>query len=264
MLTLTMRPYQGEADLQPLVELLNTCKVADQIDSTTSINDLRLSFHAPGVNPNRDVRFWEDADGKLIGYSSFGQPESEGANDAYLSLSVHPTARNQGLEADMLTWGEARMMAASRSPSPPPLLRTSTRSTNSNRMAFLEQNGYQVDRHFFSMGRSLHEPIPTPCFSTGFTWRPLAGAAEVPAWVDMFNQSFIDHWNYHPLTVERILHWMRSPDYRPDWDWVAVAPNGHSPLFATARLTQKTTAAAIAGKGGLICWVPGEDFVARA
>ena len=42
----------------------------------------------------------------------------------------------------------------------------------------------------------------------------------------MFNQTFIDHWNHHPLTVETRKHWLTDPNYKPELDLVAIAPDG--------------------------------------
>jgi len=49
--------------------------------------------------------------------------------------------------------------------------------------------------------------------------------------VEMFNQSFIDHWNHHDLTVESYRHWRSDPDYRPELDLIAVATDGTFAAF---------------------------------
>ncbi|RUT08978.1 hypothetical protein DSM106972_010310 [Dulcicalothrix desertica PCC 7102] len=40
--------------------------------------------------------------------------------------------------------------------------------------------------------------------------------------VDLHNNSFIDHWNFHPVTVEMLKHWLQESSYRRDLDLVAV------------------------------------------
>jgi ribosomal protein S18 acetylase RimI-like enzyme len=47
----------------------------------------------------------------------------------------------------------------------------------------------------------------------------------------MFNQSFIDHWNHHPATIESQAHWIESPKYDPERDLIAVAPDGTFAAF---------------------------------
>jgi mycothiol synthase len=48
----------------------------------------------------------------------------------------------------------------------------------------------------------------------------------VEGWVDLYNQSFVDHWDYHPMTIENREHWLTDPGYMADLDLVAVAPDG--------------------------------------
>jgi mycothiol synthase len=45
-----MRPYAGEADLEAIAHLINTCEVVDQTDSGTSVSELRQSFNDPSVD----------------------------------------------------------------------------------------------------------------------------------------------------------------------------------------------------------------------
>ena len=71
------------------------------------------------------------------------------------------------------------------------------------------------------MKRSLAEPIPEPQFPAGFTLRD-AGHQDTEAWVQMFNQTFIDHWNHHDLTVESAEYTLTKPNYKPELDLVAV------------------------------------------
>ena len=40
-------------------------------------------------------------------------------------------------------------------------------------------------------------PIDTLTFPAGYSARPLTTPEEIPAWVELFNQTFIDHWDHH-------------------------------------------------------------------
>ena len=59
-------------------------------------------------------------------------------------------------------------------------------------------------------------------------WR---ATTDVERWVETFNLSFIDHWGFHPLTVERRRHRLTDPNYRPERDLIAVAPDGTFAAF---------------------------------
>ncbi|HUP27316.1 MAG TPA: GNAT family N-acetyltransferase, partial [Chloroflexia bacterium] len=81
------------------------------------------------------------------------------------------------------------------------------------------------------MVHPLNEEIPEPKFPEGYTLRHKEGAEEAEKWVECFNQSFIDHWNFFPETVEDHVHWLKSPHYRKELDLVAIAPDGSFAAF---------------------------------
>jgi mycothiol synthase len=95
----------------------------------------------------------------------------------------------------------------------------------------LEQHGFRAARYLMDMTRSLADPLPEPVLPQGFTLRHLAGPEEVPAWVELFNQSFIDHWDHQQVTVEERLHWFSESHYRPEHDLIAVADDGTFAAF---------------------------------
>jgi ribosomal protein S18 acetylase RimI-like enzyme len=59
----------------------------------------------------------------------------------------------------------------------------------------------------------------------------VANDADVEQWIDLFNLSFIDHWNFHPVTVEARRHMLQHPNYLPERDLVALAPDGTFAAF---------------------------------
>src|SRR5262249_52978462 len=59
----------------------------------------------------------------------------------------------------------------------------------------------------------------------------LLNACEAAAWVEMFNQSFVDHWNHHPLTVAQFLQDTQLPYYRKEQDLVCEAADGMLAAF---------------------------------
>jgi ribosomal protein S18 acetylase RimI-like enzyme len=55
----------------------------------------------------------------------------------------------------------------------------------------------------------------------------------------MFNQSFIDDWNHHDLTVDRFKYNLAKPDYRNDLNLIAVADDGTFVAFCYGHISQK-------------------------
>ncbi|HAO10590.1 MAG TPA: GNAT family N-acetyltransferase, partial [Planktothrix sp. UBA8407] len=42
----------------------------------------------------------------------------------------------------------------------------------------------------------------------------IQGKQDISAWVDLFNESFIDHWDHHELTIEQAQYWQNQPNYK--------------------------------------------------
>jgi mycothiol synthase len=251
MLTLTLRSYRGEADLPAIADLINACEVVDRLDEWTSVDELRVEFNDPSLDQSRDLRLWEDGYGKLIGFSQMWIPEPEETQDGFLYFRVYPLFRNQGLETEMIAWGEAVMRQISQERGIPAKLRSGANETTPERIALLESNGFKAVRHFFRMERSLHDPIPAPQFPAGFTLRQTNAEVDTTAWVELYNQSFVDHWSHHPMTVAEANHWLTSPTYNSALDLVAIAPDGTFAAFCYSEIDLEHNARAGRKLGGV-------------
>src|SRR5437762_2362072 len=103
------RAYAGEADLQPLADLLNIADQADGIEEYHSLAATRTWLTAPPRDLARDVRLWTDEAGQLVatGWMRLDPPVESVDGDLY--FRVHPAARWQGLEEEILAWAAARV-----------------------------------------------------------------------------------------------------------------------------------------------------------
>jgi mycothiol synthase len=108
------------------------------------------------------------------------------------------------------------------------------------RQGVLERHGFSPVRYWFKMARDLNEPIPEPQLPEGFILRHVQDEKDGELWVDVFNWSFIDHWNHHDLSMEEYRHYVSSPKYNKERDLVAVAPDGTFAAFC-------------------FCWIDPED-----
>jgi mycothiol synthase len=220
------RAYAGESDLSPIADLQNACEAVDRLDHSTSVDELRSEFADPRLDAARDLRLWQDADGRLIGFGQLWILESPEELDARLQFWVHPAARGEDLDTQIIDWSAERLREAARQPARSARLRTSARQDQAERLALLRNLGFAIDRYSFTMVRSLDEPIPEPRTPEGFTLREVAGPHEAEKWVEMFNLSFIDHPNHHPWKVDQVLHYLSEPIYRQELNLIAVAPDG--------------------------------------
>ncbi len=231
MITVTMRPYTGEADLEAIANLINACEAVDRMDLGTSVPELRQEFDEPSLDKARDLRLWEDTDGRLIGFGQMWIPQSGEVIDGFVGFRVHPTARGGDLERQIVAWAEGRLREVGQERSVQVKLRSGSRTDKTDRIAILESCGFTADRYFFTMARTLTEPIPEPQFPAGFTLRQVQGEQDAEAWVQMYNQTFIDHWNHHNATLENFKHGLTQPNYRPELDLIAIAPDGTFAAF---------------------------------
>jgi mycothiol synthase len=236
MLSVSIRPYAGESDLEAIADLINTCESVDRLDEGTSISELQQEFNAPSLDKARDIRLWEDANGKLIGFAQLWISEPAEVTDGWLWFRVHPDVRGGDVEAGAIAWGEVRMREVASLRGARVKLRSWTRAENADRISVLESCGFRVDRYFCRMARSLSEPIAQAQFPEGFALRLFPGEEDAEAWVEMFNQSFIDHWNHHDLTVEKFKYDLTKPSHRKDLDLIAVAADGTFAAFCCGQI----------------------------
>lgn len=233
------RSIAGRSDIQAIADLINTCHQADQIDRYTSVADLEADLKHPRLDPSRDLRLWEDGDRQVVAFAELWT-EAEMCNplEGGLWFQIHPRVRQTDLPAQLLAWAEARMRQIGGDRGVNVCLRGSGRESQTNRIQFFETNGFKADRWFHTMGQSLVDVSPAqPQIPDGFIIRPVRGTEEAAAWVEMFNQSFIDHWNHHDLTLEDYYHEVEhDPEYKPELDLVAIAPDGTLAGFCVAAI----------------------------
>jgi mycothiol synthase len=223
-----IRSYAGEVDLQPICDLTAACEAVDKLDDNPSPTDMRMWIGMPERDVERDTRLWEDESGRLAAFAMLLALPDEQAASAYFYFKIHPDARDTDLAEDVLAWGEGRVREIGVERGLPPVLKPDANEKDNYARDFLESHGYTPVRYFFLMRRPLNEPIPEHQLPEGFTLRHInpESDSDVERWIEMFNLSFIDHWDFHPATIERRRYRMSSPHYHAERDLIAVAPDG--------------------------------------
>jgi len=232
MTTLTMRLFAGASDVQAIVDLCNAIEQVDQVGAGTSVAELQIDLANPLLDSAHNLALWEDDSGHLLGLGALWIQPADDVVDAYFWMHVHPGAREIELDRDVADWGTQRLQQIAAERRLPAQLRLGARDDDAYKIGALSRNGFQLARWFFDMARPLDQPIDAVPLPEGFTIRPLDGSNELAAWIEAFNLSFIDHWNHHDITLERRLHWMKLPGYRPELDLVAIAPDGTLAAFS--------------------------------
>jgi len=239
------RPYRGEEDIPAVWGLYEACEAVDKLDHGDTIDFLRLFTSSPELDPEQNLRVWEDAGGDVVGFARFEKPakdpEAQGNTmSARLDFRVHPSVRNQGLEREVLDWAGSQVHEIAAKEGLEGVLYSGTRDSDAYGREVLESNGFGIARYFFRMARSLNEPIPDPVFPEGYSLSNVKNNEDdLREWLACFNQSFIDHWNFHPITYEEALHWNENnADYRHENDLVAVAPDGTYAAFCYTEVNE--------------------------
>ena len=230
MITLTRliaRPYT-DADVQAVCDLLNLCDAADHLDDNYAVDDLQTEFNHPELSKEDDLHLWHDEAGQLLGFGQVWLPSGgeDDVTEGSLYMRVHPDARTAELHDEILAWAENRIRTVSQERGQPARVRSGSKDYDTARLDLLAAHGYQCVRYSYKMERPLDEPIPSAQLPEGFTLTNTQDEAGMARWVESFNLSFIDHWNFHPTTLEGHKHWLSSPTYRPDGDLVALTPEG--------------------------------------
>jgi mycothiol synthase len=232
------RGYTGESDLQPICDFLNYCgKAYAAPEDIYNVDALKVEFDQPKFDKFSDIRIWEDTTGRISGYADIYLEDSSGEKqEAYFFIRVHPDFHTSELPDQIMKWGEERLKTVAASKNLPAEFNSFAREEDSFTRGVLERSEFKTVRYFFRMARDLSQPIPELEFPVGYTVRAVSTEEDIEKWVGVFNQSFIDHWNHHPTTVEEHKHYLTEKDYRSDIDLVAVAEDGTFAAFCHCKI----------------------------
>lgn len=223
---LVSRSY-SPADLQAVTDLLNLCDQTYKLEDGYTPENLATEFSHPRVRVEKDLRLWENESGQLLGFGQMWRNEpQDGHISAYMFLRVHPDFEKSGVGEEITAWAADWMRQESKEVNLPGIIDTGERDFYSYNLATFEKSGFSVVRYFFRMRRDLSQPIPAVDLPAGYTLSNVKTKEDAVKWVEAFNQSFIDHWNFHPSTEADHLHHLTESHYRPENDLVAVAPDG--------------------------------------
>ncbi len=231
----TWRPMRRE-DIRAVYEMLLAVDQADDRNSAGVLEDAYREFDDPWCNPATDSLLVLAAGGQVAALvRTFVNPQPDNEVHAFLWIEAHPDHRGQGMEEFLLNWAEARgrqrLQTAHATRSVPRDLRIGAQDTQHDRIALIEQHGFQPIRYFYRMRRDLRDPIPTVSLAEGLTLRTFTPELS-RALMDAFNESFSDHWSFQPVPPEDWqMFFMRRSTFRPDLTFLAMDGDqiaGHS------------------------------------
>ena len=227
-----IRPFQ-EGDVPAIVALINAADAVDGFDQATGEAAFRVGLEHPGSVPERDVFVVEGP--RLVGvpprmplgYGWLGHDDDEAGSERdygprYL---IHPAARGLGLEQILVT--RLVEMAREREADPATPKRDKVtmtvflRERDAARRAMWQEVGLREARRFWHMYRPLDEPIDEPGHVEGVVIRPYRLPEDNRGAMEAFNNSFSDHFDFRPDTLEDWEHGVNSAPCRTDLSWLA-------------------------------------------
>lgn len=220
------RPYQTMQDLVSSRALLMVGRKSAPGTHYIHIGDLNwwLYYTEDAVTSLRNLYLWEEGS-NLAGWALLSPAWQS------FDVFVHPELLGSREAAAMMDWAarQAAQAAAARGQTEirTMWIRESDRRVTEN----LTGLGFTPDvSGLVCMQRPLDQPLPAPRLPEGFHVRPVDGLEEAPARAAASHAAFGSGWPMDRY-LRRYLSFMRSPVYLPEFDIVAVSPDGKHAAF---------------------------------
>lgn len=219
-MTITIQNYEPN-DLQAVVALINANDAMDRFEDGTSVEEMRGELGTPGVNPEQNVFVAEDGK-QLYGFAFLRLVDEPTETTFRTWLVVHRDARPDGLEACLLgrlhtraqeRLGECKNEVVN--------FHTFVNLLERNRIAVIEQFGMREIRRFWQMVRPLDAPVAEPRFPDGIVMRAYRIGSDDEKMNIADNEAFSDHWGHAEYPLERWVHYVSQPFFRPDLTVIA-------------------------------------------
>jgi mycothiol synthase len=230
---LSLRPYLGHADnalLAPLAE--NTT------GESYSPERVAYDLTAPGINQTRDIAVCQHPDGHIAGYARVQIEDVGGIRQGRFNSHVPPDSEVWGgASRDLLLWAARRMQEEIDTTGKPATIIERVDEENLRRREFLEDAGFRTVRYFRIMRLDEACGLAEIDLPGGHSYVHGPGREGAEKYVAMFNETWIDHYGFTPLTKEDFLHDIESdPDYNPSLDIVIEGPDARYVGFAFCRI----------------------------
>jgi ribosomal protein S18 acetylase RimI-like enzyme len=220
---LSQYPYLGEVDKYKMFTLAREFAPVN-----LHVIDLPYRLSSWALDDPENIRLWFDEHEQLMGWAVLQSPFWT------IDYVFHPQVEVQ-LHPEILAWADQRARTVRNSSFARSAWFAMVFDEQKDRIRVLEEAGFQcqADIGEDSWSKVLmcrSDPNPVKRYaprSKGFIVRPLAGAAEVGAYVELQREVF----GSKNMTTEWRLRTLKHPAYKPDLDLVVEAPDGRLAAF---------------------------------
>ena len=214
---ITIRPFTGAVDIERMIDLAYAFP-----DQCLRAVDLPYRLASWTLDNQRNASLWEDEAGRLLGFAVIQLPWHS------LDTCAHPSAYEAGIEELMLVWATERAQEIADQTRRDLTVYVDVFEEDLDRRAKLAAHGFAPDYPaMIRMARSLDRVLPMPFLPEGFTLRPIDGMRELHEYVALHRAAF----GAADMTVEWRKRTLCMPQYIPELDVVAVAPDGRLAAF---------------------------------
>jgi ribosomal protein S18 acetylase RimI-like enzyme len=182
-----------------------------------SLERITNEYESPGFDPAQSVCLIETKDGTLIALAEVWD-ESDPPVHPEIWMTVDPDYADQGLEENLLAWGEERAKQALDRVDPElkvALWAYISSEVDSNRQALLRA-GFSLIRHGFRMRIDMKEEPPAPVWPAGIHLKPYDPESDARLVYEVDDEVFQDHFGFVQEDPEegyqRFMHHLAGDD----------------------------------------------------
>ena len=214
---LRFRHHARDEDYQLRVDIYNACKEVDGIDWVLTLQDFKNDTK---WNKNYDINInmiFVEVDDKPVGYFGYHWDSELDGKILYFPFgALLPEYRGRGIATLMLQFAEdrCREIAAEKHVGMDRRFRIWKKKKAVDTVAFLQRNGYSIERYFFSMSRLIDLPLGEHPLPAGLEIRAVEPAHYRAIW-DSSDEAFRDHWGYTEPSEEMFEAWQKDRLFQP-------------------------------------------------
>lgn len=220
-----LRKFSGEVDIQAMVDVARAFP-----EDNLHVVDLPYRLSSWALDDPDNVGIWESADGRVLAWVMMQSPFW------MVDYAFHRKVGKE-MHREILAWAEERARAITTSPFGRPTWFVSVFTSQIDRICDLEEAGFESQANTWEkvlLQRSAQNPGRVWNAPPGFHIRPIMGESEVGAYVEL-HRSVFESKN---MTADWRLRTLLRPEYQPELDLVAVAPDGRLAAFCICWISE--------------------------
>jgi mycothiol synthase len=222
------RVYRDVQDLEAMQDVLVKGRQADNGSYYVHIGDLKWWLFYPPLEGEfwDQIYMWDDPQQsrRLLGWALI--------SPAWVAIDVYVQPELRGSEAatEMYLWAEQEATRVARENGKKAIASLWVRHDDEVLKQHFIGQGFRLKQGTLHFTRSLEGSLPEAALAPGYKLRGCTGLPEVTARAKAQYGAFNSSANFERY-LERFIHFMGSPAYKPELDVVASAPDGQIGAF---------------------------------